>query len=264
MIVGVSFGWCTLLSPSSQACASAKVIVVWGLRRVPCRLRVRVYTITRFLARALAFGLRGLALCFFPVSSSLWGVLIQEGSASTIPPFAHSRLSCGVPSVSGSTFLCSPSDAVAELRTLFITGDLSDVLPVDVEGRGGGEGGKGNIGGGGDGEGKDDGRFGGGGGGRDGSGGGGGSGGGSGGGGETTNIQMIGAPGTALHLIEGGTALTSWTSASSTVACGSSAKRPSLRLDENLQGMKSVILIRETSPFVLCGNGFQISQYTCK
>ena len=81
--------------------------------------------------------------------------------------------------MSGSTFLCSPSDAVAELGTLFVTGDLSDVLPVDVEGHGGGEGGKGNIGGGGDDEGKDDGRFGGGGWGGDGSGGGGGSGGGS-------------------------------------------------------------------------------------
>ena len=87
-------------------------------------------------------------------------------------------------------------------------GDLSGVLPIDAEGRGGNERGEGSVGGGGDGEGgggkgRDDGGFG---------GGGGGSGGGwsgRGGGGRTGNIQMIGGPGIAHHRIEEGTALIS-------------------------------------------------------
>ena len=143
--------------------------------------------------------------------SLLWGVAIQEGSALTAPSLAHSRLNCGVSTALGSTFLCSPFDAVIKLGTLFIVGDLSYVLPVDVEGRGGSKGGKGSVEGGGGGEcgggdeGRYDGEFNGG-----GRGGGGGSGGGgSGGGGRATNFRMTRAPGTTLHLIEGGTALIS-------------------------------------------------------
>ena len=65
---------------------------------------------------------------------------------------ARSRLSCGVSTASGSTFLCSPSKAVASLGTLFVARDLSDVLLVDAEERGGSEGRKDNVGGGGGGE----------------------------------------------------------------------------------------------------------------
>ena len=67
--------------------------------------------------------------------------------------FAYSRVSCGISSASESTFLVYPSGVVVGLGTLLAVGDLSGVLPVDAEGRGGNERGKGSVGHGGDGEG---------------------------------------------------------------------------------------------------------------
>ena len=46
---------------------------------------------------------------------------------------------------SRSTFLYFPSEAVVELRTLFVARDLSDVRLVNEEGCGGNEGSKGNV-----------------------------------------------------------------------------------------------------------------------
>ena len=144
---------------------------------VPCDMQVRLYTSTEFLAKPLAFGLRGFALCFFPTSSPLGGGGCNiRGLRINRPLFGPSRFNCGVFSASGSTFICSPSDAVIGLGTLLIAGDLSGVLLIDAEGHSGGKGDKGNVRGGGGGEDSGD-------------GGGGGSGGKSGGGGRITNIR---------------------------------------------------------------------------
>ena len=162
------------------------------------------------LARPLAFGLRGLTLCFFQASSSLWGIAIEGGFASAALSLAHSKFSCGVSTALGFTFLYS-SSAVAGLGTVCVTGDLSRVLPIDVEGHGGGEVGNGSVGSGGGSEGGGGGEGGGDSGPGGGDGGEGGSEGGSGDGGGTTNIRMIGrlALQTTNIRMEGGIALIS-------------------------------------------------------